>query len=94
MTSQHVIDPVACIACEICIHMCPSSAVMEIASRIVIDPDMCDGSALCLDVCPTGANRHWIDTTETGRITPSEQATWSQLPAGATSAPEAERSAA
>ena len=67
---------------------------MEIASRIVIDPDMCDGSALCLDVCPTGANRHWIDTTETGRITPSEQATWSQLPAGATSAPEAERSAA
>lgn len=80
MPRQHVIDPAACILCEICASACTSEAISELDGRLVIDPERCDNTGHCLDVCPSGAIANWTAIGPAGPYSLAQQAGWSRLP--------------
>jgi NADH-quinone oxidoreductase subunit F len=50
---KYYIDPEACLACLICLRMCPTQAIEGGKNIIhVIDQDKCDQCGTCLSVCP------------------------------------------
>lgn len=50
-----VIDMDLCKACELCMDVCPDSAVYVNGERYYIDYDYCKGCGLCAYECPTDA---------------------------------------
>ncbi|WP_353051169.1 4Fe-4S binding protein [Sphingobium sp. V4] len=81
MKIQHLIDPDACIRCEICYQVCPASAVVYLHDRFTIDPDLCNNSQQCLRTCPTGAIANWIQLDDADPFYGvDQQAQWDALP--------------
>ena len=59
------IDPDVCIGCQVCIELCPYSAI-EFDSHhqvSVVNEAMCKGCGSCAGYCPSGAAkiRHFTD---------------------------------
>jgi len=61
-----IIDPIACVNCNLCIPVCPTDAIPQ--SLVVIEP-LCIGCGNCEAVCPPAANaisyRHNAKVLET-----------------------------
>jgi heterodisulfide reductase subunit A len=53
------IDPDLCIGCQVCIGLCPYSAIAFDARRgvSVVNPAVCKGCGSCSGFCPSGAAR-------------------------------------
>jgi heterodisulfide reductase subunit A len=53
------IDPDLCIGCQVCIGLCPYSAIEFDARRgvSVVNPAVCKGCGSCSGFCPSGAAR-------------------------------------
>ena len=52
-----VLDPAACIGCELCVAACPIGAVFS-ANGKVVKCDLCGGEPKCVQFCSAGALRH------------------------------------
>jgi hypothetical protein len=44
-----------CIACSVCINMCPASAIKLVNNKAKIDSKICIGCASCIAACPAAA---------------------------------------
>ena len=59
------IDPDICVGCQVCIGLCPYSAIEfdERRSVSVVNPAICKGCGSCAGYCPSGAAkiRHFTD---------------------------------
>jgi heterodisulfide reductase subunit A len=53
------IDPDLCIGCQVCIDLCPYSAISfdERRKISVVNPAVCKGCGSCSGFCPSGAAR-------------------------------------
>jgi len=51
------LDEEACIACGVCVSLCPEHAIALSASagRAVVDANSCRGCGICAAECPAGA---------------------------------------
>lgn len=50
------IDPHKCIACELCVKVCPNQVLAMVAEiAVVANPEACDYSSACQEICPTEA---------------------------------------
>jgi thioredoxin reductase (NADPH) len=68
-TSLHpVIDPVKCLGCATCTHVCPEGDVLGVVNgkATLIDPGNCIGHGACKSACPTQAIRLVFGTAERG----------------------------
>lgn len=50
------IDPDKCIACELCVRVCPNG-VLALSDDVpmVINPEACEYTGACQEICPTEA---------------------------------------
>ena len=44
-----------CVACGVCVDVCPSEALAVDGDACVVDEDKCVDCNSCIDECPTGA---------------------------------------
>jgi len=51
------IDPGQCVACAICVDVCPQAALRLESDALlpVLQPDRCNGCGVCERECPTAA---------------------------------------
>ena len=49
------VTPRLCVACQACLHVCPTNATSMPKGKAVIDPNVCIGCGECMTVCPTKA---------------------------------------
>ena len=47
-----VIDEDACVACEVCLPVCPVEAISMADDKAVIDQDLCTECEACIVECP------------------------------------------
>ncbi len=52
-----VVDKVACVGCEECLHICPTEAIAMRAEKAEIIQSRCDQCENCIPVCPVRAIR-------------------------------------
>jgi len=49
------INPVACIGCGSCTHVCPVMAISKDGAKFKIDPQKCISCGVCAGQCPVSA---------------------------------------
>ena len=50
--------------CNLCLDICPTSAITEAGDVVAFDPFICAGCGQCAGVCPTGAVRYAMPSAE------------------------------
>ena len=55
MSVRYRIKVPDCVACAVCVEVCPLAAIIEAGQIYRIKPETCNGCGDCAQVCPTEA---------------------------------------